>query len=126
MLLALVISSTISVAADELTLPPWPSKLRAERRDGGVWLDDATSKAMHYRLELCDRLPELARQVGTVRVESALAVQDELHQVDMAQQAARVDKLEGNQRTTLKTLRDIGIGAGVVAIVLGALKVIGK
>lgn len=121
MLLALVISSTISAApADELELPPWPPKLRAERRDGGVWLDGPTSMAVHLRLEFCDRLPELARRVGDARIELATTTLTERQAVDTAAAAVERDQL---RRERWPPLQRVGVvlAAGVVGAAVGYL-----
>jgi hypothetical protein len=99
-LLAVWVTTSTAAAADGLELPPWPPGMRAEvRPDGWTCLSPATSDATHERLERLDRFPQLCLEIIDTRVREALAVSNELHQVDLADQAAHISKLEQNQMT---------------------------
>lgn len=124
MLAIQTLSAILAVApVDDLTLPPWPPSMHAERRDNGVWLDGPTATAVHFRLELLDHYPELARAIGDSRVSEALAIADEKHQVDLAQHATREQKLEQNQATTWLKVKVFGggVGVGIVAALVYGL-----
>lgn len=123
MLLAILLWSTTPTAApivDELTLPEWPAGMRAEQRNDGVWLNQVAADAFHLRLRFCDALPDLAREIGTVRVTEALAIQDELHQVDVAYRAVEAEQLRREHWSPLQRVGAV-LGGAVVGAAVGFL-----
>lgn len=108
----------------ELRPPAWPAGMKQERLADGVKLNDVAAKAVHEHLEWDERVPDLAVTLVMSHVDEATKVQAAQHQVDMAQQAAKIDKLEQNQATTMWRLKLFGEGIAVglvAAAVYGVL-----
>jgi hypothetical protein len=113
-----LISWAAASPADELVPPPWPAGMKAERTaDGGAKLNAIAADAVHEHLEWGERVPELTREIIESHVREAVRVQAEEHQVDMAQQAARVGELERERWSTLQRVGAVMSGAIVGAAI---------
>lgn len=121
-----LITSTPARTLAELEPPAWPPSLRAERRDGGVWLDGPTAKALHVREEFLDRVPGLGREILTYQLELKQTECDGQRAVDAAAHASDTNSLEANQATLGRKLQWIAIGVPIgAAVVLGGLAALG-